>query len=64
VWPARNPHPAAARFATVAGEVLQPRPGRPDRIVGAPGPWSVVYNEPAAAAGDEAVTAASPGGGT
>ncbi|WP_327004264.1 LysR family transcriptional regulator [Dactylosporangium sp. NBC_01737] len=46
VWPARNPHPAAARFAAVAGDVLQARPAHPARIVGAPGPWSVVYNEP------------------
>ncbi|MET7418665.1 LysR substrate-binding domain-containing protein [Dactylosporangium sp. NPDC005555] len=45
VWPARNPHPAAARFASVAAEVLRASPGPPDRIVGAPGPWSVVYNE-------------------
>jgi DNA-binding transcriptional LysR family regulator len=45
VWPARNPHPAAARFAAVAGEVLESRPAHPARIVGAPGPWSVVYNE-------------------
>ncbi|MFC5006014.1 LysR family transcriptional regulator [Dactylosporangium cerinum] len=46
VWPASNPHPAAARFAAIAREVLETGPGRPDRIVGAPGPWSVVYNEP------------------
>jgi hypothetical protein len=51
VWPARNPHPAAARFASLAREVLETRPGRPDRIVGAPGPWSVVYDEPDVTAG-------------
>ncbi len=51
VWPARGPHPAAARFAAVARDVLETRPGRPDRIVGAPGPWSVVYDQPDARAG-------------
>lgn len=36
VWPGRYPHPAAARFAAVARDVLETRPGRPERIVGPP----------------------------
>ncbi|MET7401471.1 LysR family substrate-binding domain-containing protein, partial [Dactylosporangium sp. NPDC005572] len=47
VWPARTPHPAAARFAALAGEVLAPAPAPPpSRILGTRGPWSVVYDEP------------------
>ncbi|GIF98089.1 transcriptional regulator [Catellatospora citrea] len=46
VWPRRSPHPAAQRFATVAGEVLAGAGAPPatERAAGAPAPWSVVFH--------------------
>ncbi len=46
VWPRRSPHPAARRFATLAGEVLARSAGTPapERAEGAPPPWSVVFH--------------------
>ncbi|WP_433219698.1 LysR family transcriptional regulator [Dactylosporangium sp. CS-047395] len=44
VWPRRAPHPAAERFGALAREVLEPRNDAPGRILGAPGPWSVVFD--------------------
>ncbi|GAA1543591.1 LysR substrate-binding domain-containing protein [Dactylosporangium maewongense] len=45
VWPRRAPHPAAARFGELAGAVLRPRADGPGRILGSPGPWSVVFDK-------------------
>lgn len=46
VWPRRSPHPAAQRFAAVAGEVLAGAADAalPARAEGAPPPWSVVFH--------------------
>jgi DNA-binding transcriptional LysR family regulator len=46
VWPSRAPHPAAARFGELACAVLEVMPSGPPRLLGTPGPWSVVYNRP------------------
>lgn len=46
VWPRRSPHPAAQRFASVAGEVLAGTGTLParERAPGSPAPWSVVFH--------------------
>ncbi|MFI5911962.1 LysR family transcriptional regulator [Dactylosporangium sp. NPDC051541] len=44
VWPRRAPHPATARFGDLVREVLETRDDAPARILGAPGPWSVVFD--------------------